>query len=244
MSNKAPLLNVDHGAWLQALRGITRATDERTLITSGLSSGGVGNSAPVVDYDTVPAVAAALVVANMNSIPLDWAARFSVGGVNMNFFIVKQLPVLPPEAYLEESRCGGSWVELVVPRVLELTYTGHELGGFASDLGYPGDQPFPWDDARRHRLQSELDAIFSHMYRLDRSDVEWILDAPPPSSSFPSLKQNEIRQFGEYRTRRYVLEAFDQLRRGEVPDLGEGSGGGGLSPGHPRVPREDGRNGT
>ena len=161
----------------------------------------------------------------------------------MNFFIVKQLPVLPPEAYLEEARCGGSWAELVVPRVLELTYTSDELEGFASDLGYPGDRPFPWDDSRRHQLQSELDATFAHMYRLDRSDVEWILDAPPPSSSFPSLKQHEMRRFGEYRTRRYVLEAFDQLRRGEVPDLGEGPGGG-LSHRRPPVSREDGRNGT
>ena len=217
MSNAGPVVNVDHGAWLQALRGITTATNERTLITSGLSSGGVGNSAPVVDYDTVPAVAAALVVANMNSIPLDWAARFSVGGVNMNFFIVKQLPVLPPEAYLEEARCGDSWVELVVPRVLELAYTGLELGRFASDLGYPGERPFRWDDSRRHRLQSELDAIFSHMYGLNRNEVEWILDAPAPSSSFPGLKQHEMREFGEYRTQRYVLKAFDQLTRGESP---------------------------
>ena len=84
-------------------------------------------------------MASALVLANMNSLPLDWAARFSVGGVNMNFFIVKQLPVLPPETYLKESNCGGHpWVHLVVPRVLELTYTSEEMAGFASDLGYEG----------------------------------------------------------------------------------------------------------
>ena len=214
MSNKAPLLNVDHGAWLQALRGITTATNERTLITSGLSSGGVGNSAPVVDYDTVPAVAAALVVANMNSIPLDWAARFSVGGVNMNFFIVKQLPVLPPEAYLEEAKCGSRYVKLIVPRVLELIYTGHELEGFAADLSYRG-RPFHWDEPHRHRLQCELDALFSRMYRLERADLAWILDSRSPGTSFPSLKQHELKRFGEYRTQRYVLEAFDQLSKGE-----------------------------
>ena len=145
---------------------------------------------------------------------------------------------------MEEARCGGSWVELVVPRVLELTYTSHELGGFASDLGYTEERPFPWDDARRHRIQSELDAIFSYVYRLDRSDVEWILDAPQPSSSFPSLKQHEMRRFGEYRTRQYVLEAFEQLRRGEIPDLGEGPRGGGLSYRRPPGTGEDGRNGT
>ena len=40
----------------------------------------------------------------------------------MNFFIVKQLPVLPPETYLEEACQGMRYVEMVVPRVLELTY--------------------------------------------------------------------------------------------------------------------------
>ncbi len=136
----------------------------------------------------------------------------------MNFFIVKQLPVLPPETYLEDAVMDLKYVELVVPRVLELTYTAHNLEGFARDLGYQGP-PFTWDDERRHHLQSELDAIFSHMYRLDRADVEWILDAPPPSSSFPALKRNEIDKFGEYRTQRYVLHAYDQLARGELPNL-------------------------
>ena len=123
----------------------------------------------------------------------------SVGGVNMNFFIVKQLPVLPPAAYLEESVCDQIWVQLVVPRILELTYTAEELSAFARDLGYDG-KPFPWNEERRHCLRCELDAIFAHMYELCRSDLEWILDAPPPSSSFSSLKQNEMKEFGEYRT--------------------------------------------
>ena len=72
----------------------------------------------------------------------------------------------------------------MVPRVLELTYTAYDLQGFAQDLGYDGP-PFPWAEERRHQLKCELDAIFAHMYQLDRSDLEWILDAPAPSSSFP-----------------------------------------------------------
>ena len=218
MSNKAPLLDIDSDWWLQVFRNITRATDERTFLTGNIPWGGVGNSAPVLEYENAKAIASALVMANMNSLPLDWAARFSVGGVNMNFFIVKQLPVLPPEIYLEDAVLDLKYVELVVPRVLELTYTAHDLKGFAADLGYQGP-PFPWDEDRRHRLQCELDAIFSHMYGLERSEVEWILDAPPPSSSFPALKRNEIDKFGEYRTQRYVLQAYDQLARGELPNL-------------------------
>ncbi len=218
MNHKAPLLHVDYESWLQAFRGITRSTDERSLLSSGLPYGGVGNSAPVIALENARAVASALILANMNSLPLDWTARLSVGGVNLSFFIVKQLPVLPPEAYLKESTCGQPWVQLVVPRVLELTYTSTELTGFANDLGYEGT-PFSWNEERRHRLQCELDAIFAHMYGLNRDDLEWILDAPPPSSSFPSLKQKEISEFGEYRTQRYVLQAFDALEQGKTPDL-------------------------
>ena len=207
-------MRVDPNPWIQALRGITRATDERTSITTGLSPAGFGHSAALVDYRTSPAVATALVAANMNSIPLDWSARLSVGGVNLSFFIVKQFPVLPPAAYMEEASCGSKYVELIVPRVLELIYTSWELEGFAADLGYRG-RPFHWDDRRRHRLQCDLDAVFASMYGLTRADLEWILDAPAPSSSFPSLKQHEFKEFGEYRTRRYVLAAFDQLSKGE-----------------------------
>ena len=214
MSNKAPLLTVDCEKWLQVFRGITNSTNERTLLAGNLPESGVGNSAPVVDYKEARAVASSLVLANMNSLPLDWAARLSVGSVNMNFFIVKQLPVLPPSAYLKKSSCGIPWVQLIVPRVLELTYTSEDIIGFARDLGYHG-APFAWNEKQRHCLKCELDAIYAQMYGLSRTDLEWILDAPPPSSSFPSLKQNEMKEFKEYRTQRYVLKAFDLLERGE-----------------------------
>ncbi len=157
-------------------------------------------------------------MANCNSLPLDWAARLSVGGVNMNFFILKQLPVLPPEAYLRQSGCRERYVLLVIPRVLELSYTSRDLQGFARGLGYEGE-PFVWNEERRHRLRCELDAIYAEMYGLDRSDLEHILEAPEPGTSFPTLKSKEIKEFDEYRTKTYVLEAFDRLQRGEDPSL-------------------------
>jgi len=220
VSNKAPLLDIYYGSWLQAFRGITRPTDERTVLTGAISNGGVGNSAPVADYNNARAVASALVISNMNSLPLDWAARFSVGDANMNYFIVKQLPVLPPESYLKKSGCGLPFVQLIVPRTLELTYVSMDMAGFAKDLGYR-EPPFVWDGKRRHCLRCELDAIFAHMYGLDHSDLKWILDAPAPSSSFPTLKKNEMTEFGEYRTQRYVLTAFEMLEHGKNPELSE-----------------------
>lgn len=209
---------MDEPAWLTAFRDITNATNERTVLSSTIGKAGIGNTAAVYDLAPRVAAAAAILLANFDSLVLDWAARFSVGGTHMNFFIVKQLPVLPPEAFLDEAPSGGTYAELVIPRVLELTYTAWDLEPFARDLGYDGE-PFPWDEDRRHRLKCELDAIFAHLYHLDRPDLEWILDAPYPSASFPGLKRNELKQFGEYRTQRYVLHAYDQMARGELPDL-------------------------
>ena len=206
-------------SWLQVFRDITNATNERTALFAGIPQSGVGNSAPVVSFANEPAVAAALIMGNVNSIPLDWAARMSVGGVHMNFFIVKQLPVLPPRAYLRKIASGTvTYAAAVARRVLELAYTSNSMRGFANDLGYDGP-PFRWDESVRHRLKCELDAIFAHMYGLDRSQLEWILDTKPPGVSFPTLKRNEENEFGEFRTRRYVLRAFDQLQQGKLPSV-------------------------
>ena len=226
-------MHSDFARWLHAFRDITNATNERTLVTGSVAGGGLGNSAPAIDHHYGRAVSSALVLANMNSLPLDWAARFSVGGVHMNFFILKQLPILPPDRYLKESDCGHRYVQMIVPRVLELSYTSEELAGFANDLGYQGP-PFPWNEEHRHHLRSELDAIFAHMYGLSRSDLEWILDAGAPSLSFPSLKQNEMKEFGEYRTQRFVLKAFDQLESGQAPNLDD-TGAYSTSPGSSRT---------
>jgi len=37
-----------------------------------------------------------------------------------------------------------------------------------------------------------------------------------PSETFRVLKNNEPKEFGEYRTRRLVLEAWDKLERGKL----------------------------
>ena len=89
---------MNYTSWHQVFRDITNSTNASTMVPANVPGHGVGNNAPVVDYDRERAISAALVSANLNSLPLDWAARLSVGGTHMSFFIVKQLPVLPPEA--------------------------------------------------------------------------------------------------------------------------------------------------
>jgi hypothetical protein len=135
-----------------------------------------------------------------------------MGGTNFNFFIVNQLPVLPPGAYGSED--GG----FIGPRVLELVFTAWDMRPFAEDMGYKG-QPFRWDTARRARIRAELDAYYAHLYGLTRDELSYILDPKDvygpdfPSQTFRVLEEKEEKLYGEYRTRDLVLAAYDELRK-------------------------------
>jgi hypothetical protein len=202
--------------WLLGWRDITSAHVVRTVIAGVLPRTGVGNSFPLIlfgpDLD-LGLVAAFL--ACLSSIGCDYVARHKVGGTHLNFFILQQLAVLPPNIF---SRAD---LAFIVPRVLELTYTSHSMAPFARDLGYEGP-PFPWDEDRRAHLRAELDAWYARAYGLTRDELRYILDpadvkgAHYPSETFRVLKHNEIRRFGEYRTGRLVLPAWDRMERGEL----------------------------
>lgn len=197
--------------WLMGWRGITNATNERSVIGSIFPISGVGNSCHLVIPDRqLNAAKIACLAASISVIPFDYVARQKIGGTNFNFFIPMQLPVIPPNAYTTGT------VDFIQPRILELTYTSHDLKPWAEDLGYDGP-PFDFDPERRALLRAELDAYYAHLYGLSRDELRYILDPSDvmgpdyPSETFRVLKKNEIRDFGEYRTRRLVLEAWDRL---------------------------------
>jgi hypothetical protein len=70
--------------------------------------------------------------------------------------------------------------------------------------GFPRP-PFIWNEARRAQLRADLDALYAHLYGLTREELDYILD------TFPIIKRKDEEKYGEYRTRRLVLEAFDGL---------------------------------
>ena len=77
--------------------------------------------------------------------------------------------------------------------------------------------PFRWDEDRRALLRAELDAYYARLYGLTRDELRYILDPKDvygpdfPGETFRVLKEKEERLYGEYRTRRLVLEAWDKL---------------------------------
>ena len=83
--------------WLLGFSNVTSPTNERTMTPALFPRAGVGNSMPVV-LGTREASDYPVLYANMCAFLFDYAARYKVGGVNLNFFFVETVPrpVNPP----------------------------------------------------------------------------------------------------------------------------------------------------
>jgi hypothetical protein len=200
--------------WLLGWRDITNATNERTVIATGYPSFAIAHTIRNMFVLDKPPLATAF-IANLSSLTLDYVARQKLGGTHLTVEMLKQLPTLPPSFYTLTD------LAFIVSRVLELTYTSHSMAPFARDLGYDGP-PFAWNEDRRAQLRAQLDAWYARAYGLTRDELRYILDPADvkgpnyPSETFRVLKTNEIRRFGEYRTARLVLQAWDRMERGEL----------------------------
>ncbi|MGB7341284.1 MAG: hypothetical protein WBC91_20475, partial [Phototrophicaceae bacterium] len=150
-------------------------------------------------------------------------SRQKIGGANFNFFIMYQLPVIPPHTYTQ------ALLDFIVPRVLELTYTAWDLQAFAQDVGYQG-APFIWDDERRFWLRAELDALYFHLYGIGREDVDYIME------TFPIVKRKDIKatsdedgEGGTYRTKDAILAIYDEMAQLPTMDVPAPKGEGTIS---------------
>ena len=79
--------------WLIAFRDVTGNASERTAIFSILPRVGLGNSGSLLFVQGVTTRLAITLVANCNSLALDFVARQKLAGSHMNFFVAKQLPI-------------------------------------------------------------------------------------------------------------------------------------------------------
>jgi hypothetical protein len=195
-----------------AWRDITNATNERTLIASVLPSVAVPHTARIliVDERHLPLLPA--LVANFGSFALDYIARQKIGGTHMSGFIVDQLAVIAPDRF----NSLHTWIperlsDWLKVRVLELTYTAWDLEGFAREFGYAG-APFRWDPERRFILRCELDAAFFRLYGMSRADVDHVME------TFTIVRRDDLKNHGEYRTKRLILAIYDALEKAAQSD--------------------------
>jgi hypothetical protein len=180
--------------WYFAYRYISSSTNERCAIASIIPQSVVSNSTYLIFIDDLNDLIIHL--ANMNSFWFDFTVRAKV---TLNFppVILEQCPCIKSEHITE------SILKAIKARVLKLTYTSSDLNalGEAFDL----TTPHQWNDKERFHLQCELDAIYAHLYGLEKEEMDYILE------TFPIVKRKDTAKYGSYRTKETILKMYDDF---------------------------------
>jgi len=204
-----------------ALKDVTSTTNARSIIACMIPPCGAGHTLPLIQVQLEEsrerAEAQSLLLANLNSIPLDFVARTKILSNHASWYIIEQLPVVPPEDYRKNNFGEKSAASIAQDIVLELTYTAHDMAAFAHNMGYVEADgkvktPFMWDEERRLHLRAKLDAMYFHLYGINnRSDVRYIY------STFPIVEREEGTKWGSFRSRDLCLAYMNALAAGH-PD--------------------------
>ncbi|CAN7165278.1 SAM-dependent methyltransferase [Microbacterium foliorum] len=187
--------------YMVGFRDTTNATNERTVIASMWPRSAVGNNLPIL---TVGRGESLVLATMMSSFAFDYVARLKLGGSHANFFIMKQLPVAPPEVF--EADCPWAAQTLsawLMPRAAELVMVSGLGVAFSERLG---NTIYDWDVSRRGRIRAEIDGAFFHLFGFAQEEINYIMD------SFPIVKRKDEAEFGEYRTKRLILENYDRMQ--------------------------------
>jgi hypothetical protein len=227
----------EHDWFIGFRNAISAVADARSVNFSIVPYSGIGNSMPII-FSTTETKKVCALYSSFNSFVFDYVTRQKASGGNLNFYIVKQLPVLPPFSYTT------ALLSFIVPRVLELTYTAWDLKAFADDV---------WKDGGRETDDGKLREAIEQQWQANAAETggghagaeppEWIQYLVPeepeePKEPFPHppFMWDEERRFrlraeldalyahlyGLHRDElAYILDTFPIVKRKDEEQYGE-----------------------
>lgn len=166
------------GTGFIGFRNIARSTDERTMIISLLPLVAVGHSMPIVFSRDGRRLQGA-----WTSFIVDWVLRQKLGGTNLTYNYMQQLPMPLPTVHLQGA--DSDWV-------------GARVDLLNTWIANP---------VERASVRAELDAYYFHLYGLTRDEVEHVME------TFPIVKRKDEGEHGSYRTKELILAAYDDLAK-------------------------------
>jgi hypothetical protein len=188
-------------------KDITSPTNQRTMIASFIPFAAVTNHFPLL-HSTIDARLQSCLLGNLNSYAFDYVTRQKIGGITLNFFIVEQLPTLPPDAYAEKCPWAKKqtlerWIS---ERVLRLTCTSDDMHPLSKAAGFkPG--VVKWKEEERAQIRAELDAAYFRLYGIAEDEVEYIL------GTFQGVIDEDQGHGGLGPTRRRIHEAMAWIKQ-------------------------------
>lgn len=185
--------------WFIAFKDVTATTNERMMDCTAIPRMPAGHKLPFILSGQSSRMTCCL-LANLSSFVLDYVLRQKQGGLSVSFFIVEQLPVIPPSKYPKEI------IKRIVELVIKLIYTSYSMKPFAEDCDFFGD-PFTRNEEERRYMRAELDAIYAILYGLSEEDLAHIMDF------FEITRRKDERKYGKgnYITKRLILRKYSKL---------------------------------
>lgn len=188
---------------------VASPTNERTLVAALIPPHTIcGHKVPSLTFEPADSgwvVSVWLAIAN--SYAMDFLARKKIS-LSMSYTLVDSLPF--PRLGRDDPRARA-----LVERCARLSCTGREMDTFWDRLANDGwvpqrassaELPGELDEEFRLQLHAEIDAIVARdLFELTRNEVEYIL------GTFPTQQRYQEAAYGEFRSRRLILEAFDNL---------------------------------
>jgi hypothetical protein len=186
---------------------VASPTNERSLVAALIPPGAIcGHSLPTFLFPDGYEWAYSCWLAVANSFVADLIARKKVS-LHMSLGILDSIP-------FPRWTPDHPTARRLVPLVARLTCTGHEMlaywqvlarDGFVDPV-VNGSIPGERDDLRRLELRAEIDALVAtDVYGLDRDELEFVM------SMFPVAARYETTRYGEFRSARLILDAFDSV---------------------------------
>jgi methylase of polypeptide subunit release factors len=189
---------------------VTGSRNERSLIAALIPPGVIcGDSVPTLNFPDGFEWAYMPWLAVANSFCLDYLTRKRIS-LHIKFMVLDSLPFprLP---------VGNPVIGRLAELALRLTCTGPEMTEYWNAMvGYGWCDPVPEgmtppgivDLALRADARAEIDAVVAReLFELSADELAVILD------TFPVLRRREEKAYGEYRTKRLVLEWYDKVSR-------------------------------
>jgi len=229
------ILKYSNEKWLFGYKNVTSPTNERTFIGTILPITAAGHSIQFI-LSKERTLRKCCLVSNLNSLIFDFIAKQKIGGINFSYFILKQLPTIPPTGY------RSTLLSLIITKVLELTYTAWDIKAFADDLWREADEPL------RAALKQQWDENVAGTDggHVDAEPPSWAEIAPdgfpyPPFKwdeerrarlraeldaiyahlygltkeeldyileTFPIVRRKDIEKYGSYRTKEMILQCY------------------------------------
>lgn len=188
---------------------IASATNSRSMYASLIGDMPCGNTTPILRPESNDIYHVLSLVACLNSFTYDYALRCRLGGLDLNYFVIAETPLISPPG-LQGYPCAelAARLNLIMPffapQWLEMRAVYPQLGE------QHWHKLWAITPHERLRLRCILDAIIADLYGLDYDDFAWILqDNPANPKGFWRVDKEKPK---ELRHTMLALTAFMRLK--------------------------------